>query len=77
LKEVKVTLQLENLYGGDGFERPETIEEVKLEKTDKTVTVRKDVGVPVEKEKEKRKVEEKEVGVKTFKRDEAELRYIA
>jgi len=51
LKEVKVTLRLENLYGGDGFERPETVEEVKLEKTDKTVTVRKDVGVPVEKEK--------------------------
>jgi len=70
LKEVKVTLQLENIYGGDGFERPDTVKEVKLERTDKTVTVRKDVGVPVEKEKEEKRVEEKEISVKTFKRDE-------
>jgi len=70
VKEVKVTLQLENIYGGDGFERPDTVEEVKLERTDKTVTVRKDVGVPVEKEKEEKRVEEKEISVKTFKRDE-------
>lgn len=70
MKEVKLELELENIYGGDGFERVETMKEVKLERTDKTVTVRKDVGVPVEKEKEEKKIEEKEVDVRTFKRDD-------
>jgi len=72
VKEVRVELELQNIYGGDGFERPETIKEVKLEKTDKTITVRKDVGVPVEKEREEKRVEEKEISVKTFKRNQDE-----
>lgn len=70
MKKVEVTLKIENVYGGDGFERPDTVKQVKLERTDKKITVRKDVGIPVEKEKEEKRVEEKEIGVKTFRRDD-------
>lgn len=70
MKEKRLNLGLKNIYGGDGFERTETMKEVKLKKTNKTITVRKDVGIPVEKEKERTEVREKEVNVKTFKRDD-------
>lgn len=65
----KLDLSLTDIYGGDGFERPETVEEVTLEESKTTITVRKDVGVPVEKEKERKQLKEKEVSVRTFRRD--------
>lgn len=63
-------LKLTDIYGGDGFERPHTVEEVNLEESKTTITVRKDLGVPVEKERERKQVTEKEVAVRTFKRDD-------
>lgn len=66
----ELDLHLTDIYGGDGFERPETVKEVTLEESKTTITVRKDVGVPVEKERERKQVKEKEISVKTFKRDE-------
>lgn len=68
--ERTLDLHLTDIYGGDGFERPETVEEVTLEESKTTITVRKDVGVPVEKERERKQVKEKEISVFTFKRDE-------
>lgn len=68
-KRYRFNLRLETLYGGDGFERPHTVEEVKLDRSKKTVKVRKDVGVPVEKEMDEKKIEEKEVSVRTFRRN--------
>lgn len=65
-----IDLHLTDIYGGDGFERPETVEEVTLEESKTTITVRQDVGVPVEKERERKQVKEKEISVFTFKRDE-------
>lgn len=68
-RKFRIDLRLETLYGGDGFERPHTVEEVKLERSKKTVKVRKDLGVPVEKEVDETQIEEKEVSVRTFRRD--------
>lgn len=65
----ELTLALTDIYGGDGFERPYTVEEVTLEESKTTITVRKDIGVPVEKERERKQVKEKEVSVRTFKRN--------
>lgn len=70
MKEINVRMKLESVYGGDGFERPHEVEEVKLDRSKEKVTVRKDIGVPVKKEKEEKQVETKEVKVNTFKRDE-------
>jgi len=70
MKEVELELKLKDIYGGDGFERPHQVEEVKLDRSKEKVTVRKDVGVPVKKEREEKQVETKEVKVNTFKRDE-------
>lgn len=67
-RKYRIELAFENLYGGDGFERPHTVEEVKLERSKKTVKVRKDLGVPVEKEVDETQIEEKEVSVRTFRR---------
>jgi hypothetical protein len=66
----ELTLSLTDIYGGDGYERPETVKEVTLEESKTTITVRKDVGVPVEKERERKQVKEKEVSVFTFRRDD-------
>lgn len=68
--ERNLELHLTDIYGGDGFERPETVKEVTLEESKTTITVRKDVGVPVEKEHERKQVKEKEVSVKTFRHDD-------
>jgi len=65
-----LTLNLTDIYGGDGFERPHTVQEVALEESKTTITVRKDLGVPVEKEHERKQINEKEVAVRTFKRDD-------
>lgn len=65
-----LTLRLTDIYGGDGFERPHTVEEVTLEESKKTITVRKDIGVPIESERERKQVKEKEVSVRTFKRND-------
>lgn len=68
-RKYRLRLRLEDLYGGDGFERPKTVQEVKLDRSKKKVTVRKDLGVPVEKEFDETQIETKEVSVRTFKRD--------
>ena len=70
MAKYRVRLHLQSLYGGDGFERPHTVTEVKLERTNKKIKVRKDLGVPVEREFDEKQVEEKEVSVATFKRNE-------
>lgn len=66
----QLELELTDIYGGDGFERPHTVEEVNLEESKTTITVRKDLGVPVEQERERKQITEKEVAVRTFRRDE-------
>jgi len=70
LKEVKVEMELENIYGGDGFERPDTQEVDVYGEKETTEVVRTDLGVPQEKTKKKSKTKEKEISVKTFKRDD-------
>lgn len=70
MKQKHIVLRLTDIYGGDGFERPHTVEEVNLEESKTTITVRKDLGVPVERERERKQVTEKEVAVRTFKRDD-------
>lgn len=70
MKEIEVKLALENIYGGDGFERPHTVEQVCLERSKEKITVRHDIGVPVKKERSEKQIEKKEVAVKTFKRAE-------
>lgn len=69
-RKYRIELLLETLYGGDGFERPHTTKEVKLDRSKKTVKVRQDVGVPVEKEMDETQIEHKEVSVRTFRRNE-------
>lgn len=65
-----LTLELTDIYGGDGIERPETFEEIVMEEQEKTITVRKELGVPIEREHETRKVREREESVRTFKRND-------
>ena len=70
MKERKLELKLENVYGGDGFERPHEVEEIKLKRSKSTITIRQDVGVPIERMKEEEKIEKKQVVVHTFRRDQ-------
>lgn len=67
--EKEIKLKLENVYGGDGVARPMVVEEVKLKRSKVRVTVRQDIGMPVESMKKERKTETKEIAVNTFKRN--------
>lgn len=70
MQEKEILLKLEDVYGGDGFERPDTVEEVKLERSKEKITVRKDIGIPVKKERSEKQVEIKDIKVHTFRRDD-------
>ena len=70
IEEIDVKLNMENVYGGDGFTYIDTIDEVSLNQSKKTVTVRRDIGIPISTVKEKRETKKTEVAVNTFKRDE-------
>jgi len=70
MKEKKVRLKLENIYGGDGFERPEILKVDVYGEKEKIEVVRKDIGIPVESTKKTTKTREKEITIHTFKRDE-------
>ena len=67
--EKTLKLKLENVYGGDGYTYIDQIEEVKLNRSKKRVTVRKDIGIPIETIREERKSEQIDVEVNTFRRD--------
>lgn len=70
MKKKELKLKLEDIYGGDGFERADEQKEVKLDRSKQKITVREDLGIPVKKEKTEKKVETKEISVRTFKRDD-------
>lgn len=68
--KLKLRLELDDVYGGDGFTRIERMEEVKLSRSKKNVRVRNDVGVPVTAEESERRTEVVEREVNTFRRDD-------
>lgn len=63
-------MKLENVFGGDGFTYIDQIEEIKLNRSKKRVTIRQDIGIPIETIKEERKSELIDIEVNTFKRDD-------
>lgn len=65
----EIMLELETVYGGDGFTYIDKIEEVLLNQSRKTVTIRRDIGIPITSVKQERKTKKVDVGVNTFKRD--------
>ena len=69
MKEKKVRLKLENVYGGDGFVRPERLKENVYSDKQKKVTIRQDIGIPVEDRKTSTMTREKDISINTFKRD--------
>ena len=66
----RLELELQNVYGGDGYVRQIQVENPKIQKTRKRTTVRKDIGVPVESEQSTTETETGHVDIGTFKRDE-------
>lgn len=70
MKKVELHLKLENIYGGDGFERLEEREFVTLKRERKTVVVRHDLGVPIERLRDEIKKEKKWITINTFKRED-------
>lgn len=68
--EEKINLKLTNVFGGDGFEYIDFIDEIKLSRKKTRVTVRKDIGVPITSEQDEKKSEKREIKVSTFKQDE-------
>ncbi|RKZ28642.1 hypothetical protein DRQ26_00715 [bacterium] len=67
---IDLKLQLENVFGGDGFLRPHEIEELKLARSKQRIVIREDIGIPVTSSSKERKVEKREVEVNTFRRDD-------
>lgn len=75
MKEVKLTLKLKNLYGGDGFERPITRKVDVYGEKEKVEITRDKLGAGIEREQEKIKTREIEETVNTFKTDEEGTKY--
>jgi len=46
--EKEIKLKLRNVYGGDGITRPDKVEEIKLARSKVKVTIRQDMGVPID-----------------------------
>lgn len=68
--EKKLELELENVFGGDGFVRKDEKEFIRLDRKKKRTIVRTDIGVPVSSEKKETQTEIQQIEVNTFKRDE-------
>ena len=68
--ELKLNLQIENLYGGDGIIRIEEVKEIKLQRTKSKKTTKSTTGVSTNSgvAEEQYQVVQKEI--QTFKRDE-------
>lgn len=75
MKEVKLELKLENLYGGDGFERPITRKVDVYGEKEKVEITRDKLGAGIEREQEKKKTREVEESVHTFKTDDDDTKY--
>lgn len=66
----KLELEIENVFGGDGITRQEIEEKVLLERSQKSVRTRVDIGVPVDSIMKEKKTEEKVIEIQTFRLDE-------
>lgn len=75
MKEVKLKLKLENLYGGDGFERPTTRKVDVYGEEEKVEITRNKLGAGIERTQQKRKTREIEETVRTFKTDDDDTKY--
>lgn len=65
----KLELEITNVFGGDGFVYPDTIEETKLKRSKKR-TVRKDIGIPHDKMFFEENKEIRAIEVNTFNKDD-------
>jgi len=70
--EIKLDLQIDNLYGGDGIIRTEEVREVKLTRTKSKKTTKSTTGVSTDSGIDEEQYEIKQVEIQTFKKDSDE-----
>lgn len=68
--EMKLKLELKNVFGGDGITRIEKVEEVKLVRTKKTSRTQQEVGVQIDSATDERQTQLVDKEIHTFQRDE-------
>jgi len=68
--EKEIKLKLRNVYGGDGITRSDKVEEIKLARSKVKVTIRQDMGIPIDSTLKERKTETREIAINTFRRND-------
>lgn len=69
--KLRVELELQDVFGGDGFVRTETMTKTTLQRQKKEKAMRQSIGVEVTDGVDQVKIELKQEPVNTFRRDEA------
>ena len=68
--ELKLNLQIDNLYGGDGIIRTEEVREIKLKRKKSKKTTKSTTGISTDSGVDEEQYEVKQQEIQTFKRDE-------